>query len=543
MKRILQALGAFALSISLFGTLIAPAWAAEPTAKPKEASYAGYLVSVDPTAAVAAVVTGEEAQLSWTDMAAYEEMEELLPISEELGIYKAGDLSEIRSMVYAGLVTQVEPDYEAELFDITSTDFLVSTAPNDEYISYQYNLNSTTGISVWSGWEAGLTGAGVTVAVIDSGLNYSHVDVPVKIARGRAFYYKEAVNGLYSLTVNGVKKKYNYYGNSNVSALGDEMGHGTMVSGIIASPANNGKNVAGIAPGVTIIPIKCFTKEEGKLGGYVSNLISGINFAVENGADIINMSWGIKSRSTALEQAITAASNAGCILVAAAGNDGTSGVVQYPAGYSSVISVGATDQSGNLADYSQRNSTIDLCAPGTNIYSISATNSTLSARGSGTSFASPAVVAAIALLKESSPTLTQEDFLNLIQDSCDPVGEDNTYAGEGRLNLKKLLDKMGHAGVIRQVSSNSVAVQASFHPEEGVQVPSDGVIVLLCGYNGTGHLLQSTVSVAEKGSYGSYRVAAAFDDSNITTFRAFFLKADGSLAALCEGQECSVVGQ
>lgn len=542
MKRILQALGAFALSISLFGTLTAPAWAAEPTAKPEEASYAGYLVSVDPTATVAAVVTGEEAQLSWTDMAAYKEMEELLPISEELGIYKAGDLSEIRSMVYAGLVSQVEPDYEAELFDITSTDFLVSTTPNDEYISYQYNLNNTAGISVRSGWEAGLTGAGVTVAVIDSGLNYSHVDVPVKIARGRAFYYKEAVNGLYSLTVNGVTKKYNYYGNSNISALGDEMGHGSMVSGIIASPANNRTNIAGIAPGVTLIPIKCFTKEEGKLGGYVSNLISGINFAVENGADIINMSWGIRSRSTALEQAITAASNAGCILVAAAGNDGSS-TVQYPAGYSNVISVGATDQTGDLATYSQRNSTIDLCAPGTNIYSISATNATLSARGSGTSFASPTVAAVIALLKESSPTLTQGDFLSLIQGSCDQVGEDNAYAGAGRLNLKKLLDKMGHAGVIRQVGSNSVAVQANFHPKEGVEVPSEGVMVLLCGYNGTGHLLQSTISVANKDSYGSYRVAAAFDDSNITTFRAFFLKADGSLAALCEGQECSVVGQ
>lgn len=548
MKRIWKSLGAFALSLTLLGLGTVSLAAVSAVEGGGEAEYAGYLLKLDTTAAIA--LTGSEtAELSGLNLAAEEEMEELLLISDELGLYKAGTLGDIQNLVYAGYVTEVEPDYKAELFDVeATTEYLVDTAANDTYFAgYQYNLKEKYGISVQSAWEAGLNGEGVTVAVIDSGLNYSHTDAPAHIARGRAFYYKEVVDGLYSITVNGVTKQYNYYGNSNTTAIQDDMGHGSMVTGIIAAKTGNKFSIAGIAPEVTIIPIKCFTQEKGKLGGYVSNLISGIEFAVNNGADIINMSWGVKSRSTALEQVITKAANAGCILVAAAGNDGSGGkgVVQYPAGFSNVISVGATNEEGKLAWYSQRNEMVDVCAPGSKIYSTSASSNTKTAYASGTSFAAPAVAAAIALMKESDVTLTQGDVMELLKESCAAVTaiEDSTdaaenFAGAGRLNLATLLTAKGHSGIKRKTDAEGVTVQGSFYPTTG-QGGTEGVVILLCGYNAKGHLLQSAMTTATAGSFGGYRFAAKMDDWDITTLRAFFLNG-GSLQAITEGKECSV---
>lgn len=547
MKRMLRSLGAFALSLVLMIALFSAALAAEQPAPAADyANYVGYLVGLDLTSSAALTAEEGQADLFGTVRRAAEEVEELLPISEELGIYKIGEMSRIRSLVYGGFVDTVEPDYEAELFD---TDYLISTAPNDKSFSTkQYGLQNTdAGIRVQSAWEAGLSGDGVTVAIIDSGLNFNHVDVPAKIGRGIAYYYREKADGKYELTVNGEKKKYGYFSNSLQSALVDDIGHGTSIAGIIASPANNGKNIAGIAPNVTILPIKCFTKEEGKVGGLISNLVSGIEFATKNGADIINMSWGVRSRSDALEKAINAAREAGCILVAAAGNDGSTynqSSNQYPASLDNVISVGATNQAGALAYYSQRNSSVDLCAPGSLIYSISSQSNTGLSYGDGTSFAAPIVAAAIALLKESNPALTQEDFLEQIQGNCDPITKDEygktdfLGVGAGKLNLAKLLDDAGHTGLIRTAEGGTVKMQGSFHPTS--ETTDSEALILLCGYNAAGHLLESTAAIATKGTYGSFRFAAEMENPEITNLRAFFLKTDGTLAAFAPAVECTV---
>lgn len=548
MKRMLRSLGAFALSLVLMTALFSSALAAEKPAPAGDyANYVGYLVELDLTSTAALTAEEGQADLFGTVRRAAEEMEELLPISEELGIYKIGEMSRIRSLVYGGFVDTVEPDYEAELFD---TDYLISIDPNDPSFNTtkQYGLKNTdAGIRVQSAWEAGLSGDGVTVAIIDSGLNFSHVDVPAKIGRGIAYYYREKSDGQYELTVNGVKKKYGYFSNTSQSAIADDIGHGTSIAGIIASPANNGKNIAGIAPNVTILPIKCFTKEEGKVGGLISNLISGIEFATKNGADIINMSWGVRSRSDALEKAINAAREAGCILVAAAGNDGSTynqSSNQYPAALDNVISVGATNQSGALAYYSQRNSSVDLCAPGSLIYSISSQSNTGLSYGDGTSFSAPMVAAAIALLKESDPALTQEDFLERIQGNCDPIAKeeygktDFLGAGEGKLNLAKLLDAAGHTGLVRTAEGGTVKLQGSFHPAS--ETTDSEALILLCGYNAAGHLLESTAAIVSRGTYGSFRFAAEMENPEITNLRAFFLKTDGTLAAFAPAVERTV---
>lgn len=528
MKRIFKALSAFALSLAFTLALAAtPVSAAENSLSgPSDGNYAGYLVilhdrpttySADPFAAA-------------TLMAASDERDELLMLAEDWNIYKAGSMSDIQSLVYAGQVALVEPDYQAELFDVTPVE------PDDPYLNQnkQNNLVGEYGVGIRAAWEAGLTGEGVTVAVVDSGLNGAHEDVPLKVGRGRYFYYREdPEEGRYELEVNGVRKLYSYWSSGNWT---DSMGHGSMVAGIIAAPTGNGIGVASMAPGVTILPIRCFTTTPGHVGGYTSNLISGINFAVANGADIINMSWGVKQFSATLQAAVDAASRAGCILIAAAGNDGKSDP-QYPAAWDNVISVGATDNLGNLCSYSQKVGSVNVCAPGgstrNEIYSLGHGDSDNYLARTGTSFSAPEVSAAAALLKQADPSLTQGDFTALLRQTSIPLTNANSrpYSGWGRLNLQGLLDKVGYAGCSAQTTEDGVSVYAGYHPVRESGIP--GVVTVVAGYNAQGHLVDSRVSAPDISRYNNYAGRFTFTDPTITEFRTFFLRSD-TLAALCE---------
>lgn len=541
MNRVWNALGAFALTLVLTLTLAAvPFDVLAAEAPGSEGEYAGYLVILAPAEQVPAPagLMGEA-----TLFAAYDEREELLPLAECVGIYKTNDLSDIQNMVYSGQVLQVEPDYQVQLFaDDLPTDHSDPTMPNDPYFidqkaNYQFNLKDADqhGISVRAAWEAGLTGEGVTVAVIDSGLNADHVDVPAKVARGRYYYYREEADGAFIIN----SRYYNYYSNDYVM---DDMGHGTMVSGIIAAQKDNGRAIAGIAPNVTLMPVRCFTKTPGHVAGYTSNMISAVTYAMENGADVINMSWGITKDSPALHAVITKAHNAGCILVAAVGNEGNSGIPQYPAMYDEVIGVGSTDKSGYLSNFSQRVDCVDLCAPGGThsggqIYSLGFSSATAIAKGDGTSFSAPMVSAAIALLKEADPHMTQADFLNLLEGNCDPVllraGDDPKHAGRGLLNLEKLLDAMGHAGVTATATDGATAVRAAYHPvQSAASQPDPAALILLGAYNAQGHLLDSKIASVGQSKYGAYVASAQFDVPKAVTYRAFYLKNDATLAAL-----------
>lgn len=544
MLRMRKALGAFALTLALALSLAAsplclPAQAAET------ADYVGYLVMLDAEAQIpyAADPMGQA-----TLMAAYNERQELLPLAEELGIYKAGQLEDIQNLVWAGQVLVAEPDYQVELFATPDlpTDHDDPTKPDDPFFiaedyNYQFSLKDSDkhGITVRAAWDAGLTGEGVTVAVIDSGLIGEHVDLPAKVARGRYFFYREEEGGRYKYTVGGVTRSYNYYSNDNSI---DDYGHGTMVSGLIAAPKDNGEGIAGIAPNATIIPIRCFTNEAGCLGGLTSNLISGVTYAMDNGADVINMSWGMTNDSAALKTVITQAANSGCIMVAAAGNSGSS-TLQYPAAYDNVIGVGATDRNGYLSDFSQRNTSVTVCAPGgtnggSQIWSLGIASPTEMSKGDGTSFAAPMVTACAALLKEANPSMTQVDFVRLLQGNCDAVllrpGDNAVHAGQGLINLKKLLDAAGCTGATLRRDGDTLIYRAAYHPAQSASEPAENSIILLGGYNAAGHLLASQVATAGLSSYGAYTLSATFTDPDIATLRAFYLKNDASLAAAAD---------
>jgi subtilisin family serine protease len=190
-------------------------------------------------------------------------------------------------------------------------------------------------------------------------------------------------------------------------------GHGTMVAGLVHL----------VAPGAKIMPVKVFT---GAGAATLSGIVDGIYFAVDNGADVISMSFSSPTGSKALKTAIKYANSHGVICVASVGNDGQNTTV-YPAGYN-VIGVASTDNSMRRSVFSNYGSVVTLAAPGEGVITLYPANSY--AAGWGTSFSTPLVAGAAALLLERGPTNESQAAQALSQ--AIPIGQ---QLGAGELNL------------------------------------------------------------------------------------------------------------
>jgi subtilisin family serine protease len=246
-------------------------------------------------------------------------------------------------------------------------------------------------------------GAGVVVAVLDTGIDLDHPDLADNIVEGWNFVDS----------------------NGDVSDL--DM-HGSMVSGVIAAVANNGLGLVGVAPKAKIMPLKVLDTN----GGNIRDIASAIRYAADNGAKVITMSFaGQYSRfSISTERAIDYAYRQGCVLVAAAGNNNTDDLV-FPASYEQVIAVSAIDQNDLKAEFSNFGSYVDFCAPGVNIASTG--NDGNWYFGDGTSFAAPFVSGLIALILSNNPDLTNEEVITKLRVSVEDLGEQglDQYYGWG----------------------------------------------------------------------------------------------------------------
>jgi len=236
-------------------------------------------------------------------------------------------------------------------------------APNDEYYVLQWHLDNPVygGINMEAAWDTA-TGAGVIVAVVDTGVAYEDweefVDNPGR-GRDRSITYQLAPDLADTIFVEG----YDFINND--SHANDDNAHGTHVTGTIAQSTNNGLGVAGVAFDCSIMPVKVLDRNG---SGWDSDIADGIYWAADNGANVINLSLGGPEYSETLEDAVAYAHGEGVTVIAASGNDGAA-QVGYPAAYDQyVIAVGATRYDETLAYYSNYGESLDLVAPGGQIY-------------------------------------------------------------------------------------------------------------------------------------------------------------------------------
>jgi thermitase len=324
-------------------------------------------------------------------------------------------------------------DFVAELkaqpgVQYAEPDTLVYTTvmPTDPYAHIQWGLATIGAPSAWDVTE----GASVKVAIVDSGVDLNHPDL-----------------------VGRIDTVYDYdFVNRDATAQDDD-GHGTHVAGIIAATLNNDIGIAGVANKCTILPVKVMNS----VGtGTSSNVADGIRWAADCGAQVINLSLGAPTSSSAIDAAVQYAVSKDCVVVAASGNDGVNSVY-YPAAGANVIGVGSTDSLDSRSGFSNYGPKVDISAPGSFIFS------TLPGGGygymSGTSMATPEVAGVVALIRAKNPTwnrtMVERQLLGTTLD-LGVTGRDN-YFGYGRVRADRAVGATVTAGALKGVASSGGA--------------------------------------------------------------------------------------
>ncbi|MDZ8139422.1 MAG: S8 family peptidase [Nostoc sp. DedQUE04] len=302
-------------------------------------------------------------------------------------------------------------------------------------------------------WAHGYTGKGVVVAVVDTGVDYNHEDLKNNIWTNS----KEiAGNGIDDDGNGYIDDNYGWnFADQNNNTL-DDNGHGTHVSGTIAGE-NNNYGVTGIAYDAKIMPVKALDSSG---SGSYSSISKGIRYAVDNGANVINLSLGGGSSNRTLESAINYASSKGVIVVMAAGNDGDSSP-DYPARYASKsgIAVGAVDKNNNLADFSNRSGTNPIAyvtAPGVKVYSSVPNNQY--ATYSGTSMAAPHVAGIVALMLSANSNLTDAQVRQIVTETA----ENSTQTTSSSFKISNV-SSLASRVIAESAGNNTQTTNSSFN--------------------------------------------------------------------------------
>lgn len=388
----------------------------------------------------------------------------LLSDSSQRVFRVAADLTAFKAAA-GGLIQSAEPDgrhYKT-----------ASTPVNDTYSSEQYAINS---LSLSTAWDITTGSDSVKVAVIDSGVDITHPDLfETTILDGEDIIYGGSVEF-------------------------DTTGHGTGVTGIIAAASNNSLGIAGTCWDVTIKPFLVFD-----IYGYAmdSDIIDALYHAADSGCKVINMSFGGTVNSSAMNTAIQYAASKGCILVAAAGNDGNA-TLNYPAAYNNVISVAAIDSADKKAVFSNSNNKVDVCAPGKAVRTL--IDPYCSEDGSkytvadGTSFSAPYVTGIAALAAACKPAITPAEFETLLRTTSTdlgPAGYDNSF-GYGKINAYNVVSSLtGSMPKLSNLTVSAGALSPSFKKTHN-------------NYNVTLMPNQPSVTIAATKEYSSYQLY--FDD-------------------------------
>jgi len=294
-------------------------------------------------------------------------------------------------------------------------------------------------------WDLSLGNSAIKVAVVDDAVQTTHPDLINVCLAGR-----------------------DVASNDNDPNPPDAtFDHGTHVAGIVGAQTNNGLGIASIGFGISIIPVKATNEVEFITDGY-----EGVTWAINNGADVINMSWGGSEGSQTGQNIMNAGNTAGVVLVAAAGNDDVSSTF-FPAGFNFVISVASTSSSDAKSSFSNYGTWVDISAPGSTI------RSTVPGNGyslkSGTSMASPLVAGLCGLMLSANPNFSPAQILTCLQESADNIDAQNAnYIGQlggGRINAEATIICASASAVAFDASVSSIisppnsTCETNFQPE------------------------------------------------------------------------------
>jgi subtilisin len=274
-----------------------------------------------------------------------------------------------------------------------------------------YGIDKTSASDAIAG---GVTGDGVTVAVVDTGIDPSHEDLEPNLVGGYATDEAECSDNC-------------------EEPWADDQGHGTHVAGTVGA-VDNDTGVVGVAPGVDLLAVKVLG---GDGSGSFAGVAEGIEWAADNGADVLNMSLGGDSQTDVVKDALQYAQDKGAVSVAAAGNSGPcSDCVGYPGAEPEAIAVSSTDQNDNLSFFSSTGPEVDIAAPGSAVNSTTPGDSY--GQKSGTSMASPHVAGAAASVLSVG---TSPEFVRLaLKNNADDIGLPSNEQGGGRLNVDAATD-------------------------------------------------------------------------------------------------------
>ena len=272
------------------------------------------------------------------------------------------------------------------------------------------------------------------IAIIDSGLNYNHEDLKSQYALKRS----EVIDGIDNDQNGLVDDRYGWDFHENDHLPWDDVGHGTHVAGT-AGAAENGSGIVGLNPAARLVIIK----NGGSSGPSTVNSIKSINYAITTGAMVINMSWGGPNYSEAMLKSLKAAQKRNIIMIAAAGNDSINidNNPTYPASYKikNMITVASTnynDTNSTFTNYGKNS--VDIMAPGTDIWSADYTGNSSYKYASGTSMAAPLVSGIVSYYWSNKPSLKAKKVVKNVLKSVDDLGYSNYIKTGGRINMAKL---------------------------------------------------------------------------------------------------------
>jgi subtilisin family serine protease len=295
---------------------------------------------------------------------------------------------------------------------------LLDTVPNDARWRDQWGA---TKVSAPKAWDSARGSKNVVIAVLDTGVDFGHPDL-----KGSSVPGYDLVN--------------------NDSNPADDHGHGTAAAGVIASRTNNNAGLAGICWTCSLMSVKVL---DAGGAGTTSTIARGIVWAADHGARVINLSLGGPGTTRTLSDAVDYAVGKGVLLVAAAGNEGTT-TPFYPAAYPDVVGVAATTSSDGRYDWSNHGSWVQVAAPGCNVAPI------LGGKYGtfcGTSSATPVVAGLAGLALSAKPSATAGEVEQALNKTVSPVGSMVQY---GRVNAARTLSALG-AGSVTMASASAKA--------------------------------------------------------------------------------------